>query len=109
MPPDFRFPLRPAVVRAMTEPPQSAQNNRVRPVIVAISGGTGAGKTTFAKIILRELKRQRVTIIPEDNYYFDMPKEFATNPFMFNFDSIESKNHNLLSQFHNPRRAGSII
>lgn len=38
-------------------------------LIIGIAGGTGSGKTTVAKAIVRELRGERITIIHQDSYY----------------------------------------
>ena len=40
-------------------------------MIIGISGGTGSGKTTVAKRILRTLNHEQVKIIAHDSYYLD--------------------------------------
>lgn len=40
-------------------------------LLVGIAGGTGSGKTTVAKAIIREMKNEKVAIIPLDSYYKD--------------------------------------
>ena len=41
------------------------------PFVIGIAGGTGAGKTTFAKGVAELLARGRAVLIPEDHYYRD--------------------------------------
>ncbi|WP_439426117.1 uridine kinase [Oenococcus alcoholitolerans] len=40
-------------------------------MIIGITGGSGSGKTSIAKIIYERLKRESVTIIPQDAFYKD--------------------------------------
>lgn len=44
-------------------------NHAAAPVLIAIVGGSGAGKTTFAKHLHALLGEDRCTIVSEDNYY----------------------------------------
>ena len=41
------------------------------PFVIGIAGGTGAGKTTFAKGVVELLAPGRAVLIPEDHYYRD--------------------------------------
>jgi uridine kinase len=40
-------------------------------VIIGIAGGTGSGKTTVAKRLVRQINHNQVRIIPHDSYYLD--------------------------------------
>jgi uridine kinase len=42
-----------------------------RPIIIGISGGTGSGKSTVTKEILKEITEKNVAIIEQDSYYKD--------------------------------------
>lgn len=65
-----------------------------RPVVIGVTGGTGSGKTTVAKRILKSFPDQQVLMIEQDSYYKDqahMPFEerVKTNydhPFAFDTD-----------------------
>lgn len=65
-----------------------------RPVVIGVTGGTGSGKTTVAKRILKSFPDQQVLMLEQDSYYKDqahMPFEerVKTNydhPFAFDTD-----------------------
>ncbi len=65
-----------------------------RPVVIGVTGGTGSGKTTVSKRILKSFPDQQVLMIEQDAYYKDqshMPFEerVKTNydhPFAFDTD-----------------------
>lgn len=40
-----------------------------RPILIGITGGTGSGKSTVSRQILKHLPEQSITIIPQDAYY----------------------------------------
>lgn len=42
-----------------------------RPVVIGVTGGTGSGKTTVAKRILKSFPDQQVLMIEHDSYYKD--------------------------------------
>jgi uridine kinase len=44
--------------------------------IIAIAGGSGSGKTTFAKRLLEKLGLDRAVILSQDNYYLDQSHKF---------------------------------
>ena len=42
-----------------------------RPIIIGVTGGSGSGKTTVSKAIYNQLKGQDIQIITQDTYYND--------------------------------------
>jgi len=43
----------------------------MRPVVIGVAGGTGSGKTTVVREIVRKLGPARVAVIQHDSYYRD--------------------------------------
>lgn len=75
-----------------------------QPVIIGICGGTGSGKTTVAREILKALPSKNVSIIHQDAYYkLQTNKSFeervGTNydhPFAFDTDLLLAHLHSLI-------------
>ncbi len=63
--------------------------------IVAISGGSGAGKTTLAQALARRLGAGAV-VIAEDDYYRCASTVRDFNAALYNFDAPAAKEHDLL-------------
>ena len=42
-----------------------------KPILIGITGGTGSGKSTVAKSIYRNFKKESISIIMQDSYYKD--------------------------------------
>ncbi len=62
--------------QVLTAPAEPAP--RTRPIVIGVAGGTGSGKTTVVREIVRGLGRGQVTVIHHDSYYRDtgdMPLE----------------------------------
>jgi uridine kinase len=49
----------------------ASQRSASRPVVVGVAGGSGSGKTTVVREIVRALGPERVTLIQHDSYYKD--------------------------------------
>ena len=67
-------------------------------IIVAISGGTGSGKTTLAKKIINSYKNLSVNYISLDSYYKDFSELSFANRSKINFDHPNSIDFELFYQ-----------
>lgn len=45
-----------------------------KPILIGITGGTGSGKSTVAKSIYRNFKKESIAIIMQDSYYKDQSR-----------------------------------
>lgn len=67
--------------------------------LVGIAGGSGSGKTTFAKKVLKETGDSKVSVLHMDSYYLDQqPKELETASGRPNFDHPHSFDWDLLRE-----------
>lgn len=57
-----------------------------RPWLVGISGGSGSGKTYFARALAQTLGPERCTVIYQDNFYRDQSARFDFDGGAVNFD-----------------------
>ena len=69
-----------------------------KPLIIAISGGSGSGKTFLAQAINEELGPDKSNILSQDNYYIDQSDKFDGDGGSVNFDHPESIDFQLLAQ-----------
>src|SRR4051794_2564813 len=56
------------------------------PVVLGVAGGTGSGKTSVARAILRAVGRDRLAFLAEDSYYRDVVWETEQQLQSYNFD-----------------------
>ncbi len=78
--------------------------------IVGIAGGSGSGKTTFAKKVLKSIGEENAIILHMDSYYLnEPPKHIFTNSGSPNFDHPHSFDWELLNSHISDLKAGKTI
>lgn len=66
--------------------------------IVGVAGGSGSGKTTFAKKLYQMLGEENCILLGQDSYYIDQSHRFDGDGGAVNFDHPESLDLKLLSE-----------
>lgn len=80
-----------------------------RTIIVAITGGSGAGKTTVAEALTAALAPLSVALLREDDYYNDNAATPDFDAASFNFDHVDSRDHALLADHLAALKSGRAI
>jgi uridine kinase len=65
-------------------------------LIIGIAGGTGSGKTSVAKAVVRQLGEANAAIVSHDNYYLNNPHLSLQERALINYDHPNSLEHDLL-------------
>jgi uridine kinase len=65
-------------------------------LIIGIAGGSGSGKSTVVKQIIKHLPKEAVSVIPQDAYYKDNGHKSAEDRAKINFDHPSSIEWGLL-------------
>lgn len=68
------------------------------PLIIGICGGSGSGKTTFSRQILKTLGEDHCSILAQDSYYHDIKNVFDHDGGQFNFDHPSSIDFELMAK-----------
>jgi uridine kinase len=68
-----------------------------KPFILGVAGGSGSGKTYFAKALLKQLGPEACEIVYQDNFYFDQSSRFDYDGGSVNFDHPSSIDFNFLA------------
>lgn len=68
------------------------------PYIIGVAGGSGSGKTYFARELQKILGVDQCAILYQDNYYIDQSHRFDGDGGSVNFDHPESLDFPLLAQ-----------
>lgn len=66
--------------------------------MIGIAGGSGSGKTTFARMMSERLGRDKVLILAQDNYYLDQSDRFDRDGGSVNFDHPHAIDWALVAQ-----------
>lgn len=69
----------------------------MKPYIIGVAGGSGSGKTFFARELLRLLGDSVCTILYQDNYYIDQSHRFDGDGGSVNFDHPSSLDFDLFA------------
>ena len=66
--------------------------------IIGVAGGSGSGKTTFARALSERFGPQDAFVLYQDNYYKDQSAKFDFDGGSVNFDHPDSIDFNLLAK-----------
>lgn len=78
-------------------------------MIIGIAGGSGSGKTTVVKKIMKALPKDSVALISQDAYYVDNGDKTAEEKAQINFDHPDSIEFELLNKHIAMLKKGQAI
>jgi len=82
---------------------------RTTPLVIAIAGGTGSGKTTVANAIIERVGAQHIAYLPHDAYYKDLKNLPEAQRQLVNFDHPDSLETEMLVEHVRTLKAGHSI
>ncbi len=94
--------------RKVSRYPARAMTRRTK-LVVGIAGGTGSGKTTVARNIVRALPSGSAVLLEHDGYYRDLSHLSLEERAKVNFDHPESLETDLLREHIKSLRDGASI
>jgi len=81
----------------------------MQPLVIGLAGGTGSGKTSVTRSILRSLESSNVQVIQHDSYYKDISAYGDRTPDQINFDHPAALETELLVEHLRSLRAGNTV
>jgi uridine kinase len=78
-------------------------------MIVGIAGGSGSGKTTFARLVQENLGDERCCLLEQDAYYHDQSHRFDHDGGSVNFDHPDAIDFELLADHLEDLNAGRSV
>lgn len=78
-------------------------------LIIGIAGGSGSGKTTVVKKLLKVIPAKDIAVIPQDNYYRDNAHIPESDRKFINFDHPRSIEFELLGSHLQELKSGNSI
>src|SRR6056297_894391 len=78
-------------------------------IVIGIAGGTGSGKTSVSKALIRDFKIKGATIIEQDWYYRDLSHLPQEERAKWNFDHPDSIEFDLLISDLKKMRQGKTV
>ncbi len=70
--------------------------SKLKSIVVGVAGGTGSGKSTIVKELLKKLGTEKVSVIQHDSYYKNRPELSFEERTKINFDHPDSLDTKLL-------------
>jgi uridine kinase len=77
-----------------------------KPLVIGVAGGTGSGKTTVVREIIRNIGRTHVTVLHHDSYYRDVKDLPFEERIKINYDHPDSLETSLLIRHIKQLKAG---
>jgi len=77
--------------------------------VVGIAGGTGSGKSTLGRRLVKAIGPERCALIAQDNYYHDLSHLSVEDRAAVNFDHPSSVDHGLLAEHLRILRQGEPV
>jgi uridine kinase len=81
----------------------------MKPVVIGVAGGTGSGKTTVAREVLKRAGTDQITLIQHDAYYKDLGDLPCAQRAMQNFDHPDALENELLIVHLKELKAGRPV
>jgi uridine kinase len=81
----------------------------LEPVLLAVTGGSGSGKTTVAHAVAAAAPPGAAVVVSEDRFYRDRSRTAPFDPAAVDFDHVGARDHDLLIALLDELKAGRPV
>lgn len=78
-------------------------------LLIGVAGGSGSGKTTFARMLQAHLGEDFCTTLAQDNYYRDLSEQFDRDGGRVNFDHPDAIEFSMIKRHLDSLKQGQSI
>ena len=78
-------------------------------IIIGVAGGSGSGKTTFARRLVKSLGNENCAVLAQDSYYIDQSDKFDKDGGAVNFDHPSALDFDLMAQHLQELKSGQSV
>ncbi|XP_006647152.1 uridine kinase-like protein 3 [Oryza brachyantha] len=72
------------------------ENGHQEPFVIGVAGGASSGKSTVCKMIIEQLRDQRVVVVTQESFYYGLSDEELVHVHDYNFDHPDAFDTELL-------------
>jgi len=72
------------------------ENGHQEPFVIGVAGGASSGKTTVCKMIIDQLRDQRVVVVTQESFYYGLTDQELIHVHDYNFDHPDAFDTELL-------------
>uniref|UniRef100_A0A0D3F3H2 Uridine kinase n=1 Tax=Oryza barthii TaxID=65489 RepID=A0A0D3F3H2_9ORYZ len=72
------------------------ENGHQEPFVIGVAGGASSGKSTVCKMIIDQLRDQRVVVVTQESFYYGLSDEELVHVHDYNFDHPDAFDTELL-------------
>ncbi|CAM8948378.1 hypothetical protein QQ045_017063 [Rhodiola kirilowii] len=96
---------------ADAEPTSSSTTESVtkQPFVIGVAGGASSGKTTVCDMIMEQLHDQRVVLVNQDSFYFNLSEDELSQVQEYNFDHPDAFDTEQLLSFMEKLKCGEAV
>nr|MBN1229637.1 uridine kinase [Anaerolineae bacterium] len=84
-------------------------SQQIKPITIGVAGGSGAGKSTVARVVLERIGEGNIAYLPHDAYYKDLSNLPPVQRSLINFDHPDSLDTDLFVEHISTLKQGQPV
>ncbi|PWZ25647.1 Uridine kinase-like protein 4 [Zea mays] len=85
------------------------ENGHQEPFVIGVAGGASSGKSTVCKMIIDQLRDQRVVVVTQESFYYGLTDEELVHVHNYNFDHPDAFHTELLLSCMQNLKCGKAV